>query len=253
MRIGSGRKRRLQFSSFLAGVVLLLLGIVMVNGRTAKALPPQAGYTVQQGSGGTITGKLLWVGKPEKAHRVAVTQDRAACGAAKETYDVRVEQGGVAGAVVWLDNATHGKAFAFPKPVLDQKGCMFVPSVVVMKPGQLEVENSDSVTHNIHIIARYNRSSNRMMAPGAAPVEVTLMRPETIQVRCDIHPWMQGYIVVAKNPYYTLSGSGGSFTLTDVPPGTYTLDAWQSKIGTKSQSVTVQAGKTATVTFKLGG
>ena len=99
---------------------------------------------------------------------------------------------------------------------------------------------------------RFNRPSNHMMAAGAAPLNLTLMRPENILVRCDVHTWMQGYIVVAKNPYYAISGSGGSFTLTDVPPGTYHLKVWQNKIGTKDQQVTVQAGKTTTVTFKLG-
>jgi plastocyanin len=232
--------------------ILLLLGMFLVYGRPAKALPPQGGYTVQQGPGGTIQGKLLWVGKPMHPRRVTVTQDRSACGKVKELWTVHVEKGGVADAVVWLDDITHGKAFSFPKPVLDQKGCMFVPPVVLMKPGKLEVENSDDATHNVHIYARYNRPSNHMMAPGASPLHLTLMRPEDILVRCDVHTWMQGYIVVAKNPYYAVSGSGGSFTLTEVPPGTYHLKVWQHKIGTKDQQVTVQAGKTTTVTFKLG-
>lgn len=242
-------------SALVAGgaTCLLAAALLVVNGRKANAAPPQEGYTVQQVPGGTIDGKLLWVGKPEKPHRLSVTQDRSVCGNMKELYDVRVEQGGVADAVVWLDNATHGKAFDFPKPVLDQKGCMFVPPVVLMKPGQLEVLNSDQTTHNVHIIARFNRSSNNMMAPGAAPIELTLMRPEIILVRCDVHTWMQGHIVVAKNPYYAISGSGGVFKLTDVPAGTYNLKIWQNKLGTKDEQVTVQAGKTTTVAYKLGG
>lgn len=255
MRMLSRQKHRSQFSAFFAAAAVLLLvcGIVLVNGETAKALPPQAGYTVQNSPGGTISGSLLWSGRPERPHRIAVTVNPGYCGRSMEMYDVRVEQGGVVDAVVWINNISHGKAFAFPKEVLDQKGCMFVPAVLLMKPGKLEVRNSDKITHNVHIIARYNRSSNHMMAPGAPPIELTLMRPETIQVRCDIHPWMKGYIVVAKNPYYTLSGPGGKFTLTDVPAGSYQLNVWQDKIGTKSQQVTVQAGKTSTVTFKLGG
>ena len=216
------------------------------------ALPPQGGYTVQAAPGGTIEGKLLWAGKPVKPEKLSVTQDRSACGNMKEMYPIQVEQGGVAGAVVWLDDATHGKAFAFSKPIMDQKKCMFVPDVVLMQPGQVEMLNSDPVTHNVHVYAHFNRTSNHMMAPGSSPVELTLMRPETVMVRCDIHPWMQGYIVVAKNPYYALSQSGGAFTLTDVPAGTYHLKVWQQKLGTKEQQITVQAGKTTTVTFKLG-
>ncbi len=247
-------------SKSLAVALLIFAGITAYAGTgrralrasRAAALSAQEGYSVQPGAGGTIQGKLLYIGKPVKPQRLAVTQDQAACGNMKIMYPVNVEQGGVAGAVVWIDNITHGKAFAFPKPVLDQKKCMFVPDVVLMKPGQLEVENSDPATHNIHIYAHFNRTSNQMMAPGSSPVELTLMRPETVMVRCDVHSWMEGYIVIAKNPYYTISGSGGAFTLTDVPPGTYQLKVWQNKLGTKEQSVTVQAGKTATVTFRLG-
>jgi plastocyanin len=245
----------------LCAMVALILGGVSGYAKTgpstsrangAAALPAQAGYTVQQVAGGTIQGKLVYIGKPVHPKKMSVTQDRSACGNEKVIYPIQVENGGVAGAVVSLDNVTHGKAFAFPSPVLDQKKCMFVPHVVLMKPGHLKVVNSDPVTHNIHIYARYNRASNHMMAPGSTPIELTLMRPETIMVRCDIHPWMKGYIVVAKNPYYAISQSGGAFTLTNVPPGTYQLKVWQQKIGTKEQKVTVQAGKTTTVTFKLG-
>lgn len=244
--------RKHLFWSATAMAALAVVCLVAPTGSLRAAEPPQAGYTVQSAPGGTIQGKLLWVGKPVRPKKVDVTVNRSACGNSKIIYPIRVEDGGVTGAVVWLDNITHGKAFGFPKAILDQKKCMFVPGIVLMKPGELEVHNSDPVTHNIHIYARYNRASNHMMAPGSSPIELPLRRPETIMVRCDIHPWMQGYIVIAKNPYYALSQSGGKFTLTDVPAGTYQMKVWQPKIGTKEQSVTVQAGKTTTVTFKLG-
>jgi plastocyanin len=239
--------------SATAAAALAVIGGAAIGLRArGAAVPPQAGYTVQSAPGGTIQGKLLWVGKPVKPEKLSVTQDRSACGNMKEVYPIQVEQGGVAGAVVWIDDVSHGKAFDFPKAAVDQKKCMFVPHVLVMKPGQVQMLNSDPVTHNVHVYAHFNRTSNHMMAPGSSPVELTLMRPETVMIRCDIHPWMQGYIVVAKNPYYVISQSGGAFTLTDVPPGTYHLKIWQQKIGTKEQQVTVQAGKTTTVTFKLG-
>jgi plastocyanin len=240
------------FAVSVAAALALLGGLATFGKAGRAAVPPQAGYTVQSAPGGTIEGKLLWAGKPVRPEKMSVTQDRSACGNMKEMYSIQVEQGGVAGAVVWLDDATHGKAFSFPKPVLDQKKCMFDPDIVLMQPGQIEILNSDPVTHNVHVYARFNRPSNHMMAAGSSPVELTLMRPETVMVRCDIHPWMQGYIVVAKNPYYAMSKSGGAFTLTDVPAGTYHLKVWQPKLGTKEQQVTVETGKTTTVTFKLG-
>ncbi len=239
----------------LAAVLAAFSAIVWFAPPVVHAASPQAGsvagYTVQQAAGGTISGKILYSGKPVRPKKVTVTQDRGACGNMKEIYPVQVEQGGVANAVVWLDDATHGKAFAFPAPVIDQKGCMFMPDILLMKPGELKVLNSDKVAHNIHVYAKSNRGFNQVMPPGSAPLEIPLYRPDTVIVRCDVHTWMQGNVIVAKNPYYVLSGSGGSFTLTDVPPGTYHLKVWQSAIGTQEKTVTVQAGKTASVNFTL--
>jgi len=143
-----------------AGAALAVLGGMVTHARArAAAVPPQAGYTVQSAPGGTIQGKLLWVGKPVKPRKLSVTQDRSACGNMKEIYPVHVEQGGVAGAVVWLDDASHGKAFAFAKPVVDQKKCMFTPHVVLMKPGKVELLNSDPVRPYMVPLAMSSRSS----------------------------------------------------------------------------------------------
>ncbi|MHB8413500.1 MAG: carboxypeptidase regulatory-like domain-containing protein [Candidatus Acidiferrales bacterium] len=250
------RQRKMLAGTGVATAVLAgLSAIVWLAPPVVHAAPNQGGsvpgYTVQQGAGGTISGKILYSGKPVRPKKVTVTQDREVCGNMKEISAVQVEQGGVADAVVWIDDVTHGKAFAFPAPAIDQKGCMFMPHVLLMAPGQVKVLNSDKAAHNIHIYSKSNRGFNQVMPPGSAPLEIPLYRPDTVIVRCDVHTWMQGYIVVAKNPYYALSGSGGAFTLTDVPPGTYHLKVWQSALGTQEQTVTVQAGKTASANFTL--
>lgn len=244
--------RNLQAGMKIAAVMVAgMTAICMTPSRTHAAPQDVAGYTVQNSPGGTISGKILYAGKPVRPKKVTVTQDQGACGNMKQIDPVQVEQGGVADAVVWLDDASHGKAFAFPAAVLDQKGCMFMPHIVLMAPGQLKVINSDNAAHNVHIYTKANRSFNQVMPPGSEPLQIPLFRPDTAMVRCDVHTWMQGYIIVAKNPYYALSGSGGAFTLTNVPPGTYHLKVWQETLGTQEQTVTVQAGQTATANFTL--
>src|SRR5579864_2288901 len=220
----------------------------------SNAEPPQAvaGYTVQPGPGGTVSGKILYDGKPLKPKKVTVTQDQSACGSMKEIPPVEIQDGGVADAVVWIDDVTHGKAFSFPAQTLDQKGCMFMPHVLVIAPGDLKVSNSDQAAHNVHVYSKSNRAFNQVMPPGSDPLSISLFRPDTVIVRCDVHTWMQGYVVVAKNPYYVVSGSGGSYSLTDVPPGTYHLSVWQETLGTKTQNITVEAGKTASADITLG-
>lgn len=231
-----------------------IMAIMWLAPAPSKAASPQtvAGYTVQAGAGGTVAGKITYDGKPVKPKKVTVTQDQGACGNMKEMEPVEIKDGGVADAVVWIDDITKGKNFSFPAPSVDQKGCMFMPHVLVMAPGELKVSNSDQAAHNVHIFAKANRAFNQVMPPGSDPLSIPLFRPDTVIVRCDVHTWMQGYAIVAKNPYYVVSGSGGIFSLTDIPPGTYHLSVWQETLGTKTQEITVEAGKTTSANFTLG-
>lgn len=251
----------LAFCGILAIIVFMQAGLASLEayGATPKETsnPPaglyQAGYSVQAvQNGGTISGKILYQGKPIRPKKIAVTQDNSVCGNAKEIYPAEIEDGGVVDAVVWIDGIDHGKDFAYPPAVIDQKGCMFMPPILIMKPGDLKVQNSDSASHNVHIYAENNRSFNQVMPAGSPALEIPLGRPDRAVVRCDVHPWMKGYVIVAANAYYVLSGKGGAFTLTDVPPGTYHLKVWQEDLGTKDVSVTVQSGQTATVNVTLG-
>jgi hypothetical protein len=73
--------------------------------------------------------------------------------------------------------------------------------------------------------------------------------PERFAVKCDVHPWMLCYWVVFDHPYFAVSGDGGSFTLSGLPPGQYTLTAWHERLGEQQAQVTVEAGKAAEVNF----
>ncbi len=248
------KRNTIIFSVFLlVGVELALLPGLIPDGVRAVSAAASAGYTVTQVSGGgTIAGKIEYNGKPVRPKRFPVTQDMSTCGKTKEIYPVKVEHGGVAEAVVWLDDITSGKAFNFPEPVIDQKNCEFIPHVLLIQPGALKVLNTDLCSHNIHVFTSANREVNQSIPPQTAPFELTLMRPDQAMVRCEIHKWMEADVIVAKNPYYALSGAGGAYTLTDVPPGKYHMKVWQQNLGTRTQEVTVETGKTATVSFSFG-
>jgi Carboxypeptidase regulatory-like domain len=70
-----------------------------------------------------------------------------------------------------------------------------------------------------------------------------------IPVKCNIHPWMHGYIAVFKHPFFAVTDKDGHFELKNIPPGSYTIKAWQEKLGTQTQKVTVQGGQSQTVEF----
>jgi hypothetical protein len=78
-------------------------------------------------------------------------------------------------------------------------------------------------------------------------------KPEAmIEIKCDIHPWMRAYLGAFDHPYFALSGADGSFTLKNLPPGEYTVEAWHERFGTRSQKVALGAKETKDVVFTFG-
>jgi len=202
-----------------------------------------------------IRGSVVVAGAPEAPRKLPVTIDQYVCGKEKDAEDLVVgPQRGVRNAVAWLANPpAGGKKWDTPeaKVEMDQKGCVFVPRVVIVPAGgTVEFLNSDRLLHNLHSVARDNPSFNRTQPRGRA-IPVAFGKPEIIRVDCDLHSWMRAWVVVADHPFYALSNEAGEFVLAGVPPGTYTLSIWQEALGTSSREVTVGAEDTrVTVEFK---
>jgi plastocyanin len=152
---------------------------------------------------------------------------------------------------VWLDDIHEGKAYDFAPAVLDQRKCTYDPHIVVMQPGDLKVTTSDPISHNVHSYSEANRTYNESMNPLNREMTFHFARPERITFKCDLHGWMEAFIIVANNPYYVVTGPGGAFRLTNIPAGSYHLKVWQETLGETTQDVTVEAGKTARVRLQL--
>jgi hypothetical protein len=137
--------------------------------------------------------------------------------------------------------------------VLDQNGCRYHPHVLGIMVGQpLEIQNSDPVLHNIKAIAKANRPFN-VSQPGAGMKTTrTFSAPEVmVNLECNVHGWMHAYAGVRPDPFYAVSKQDGSFTISGLPPGTYTIEAWHEKFGTQTATVTIAGteSKTANFTF----
>jgi plastocyanin len=207
--------------------------------------------------GGTIVGVVNWEGAIPKESTITVTgKDKPCHVKAIENEDLVVSSDAkVRWAVAYIKKIDHGKPFgpeAKTPVVLDQNGCQFSPHVVVVQKEQpLRVLNSDGILHNVHLYARKNEPFNRSMPGDMKQLDVTFDYTERIHVGCDIHPWMSSWVVVAKHPYYAVTGADGTFRFENVPAGTYTIEVWQEKLGKKKAEVTVTAGGEARVEFSL--
>jgi plastocyanin len=154
--------------------------------------------------------------------------------------------------IVFVSEGLGDQTFDAPTQpaVMDQRGCMFQPHVLAVRANQaLEMINDDSVLHNIHPIPANNREWNKAELPGTT-LDGSFSREEVaIPVKCNVHPWMHGYIGVFKHPYFAVTGKDGSFDLSNLPPGTYTIKAWHEKFGTTTQKITVGANETKNIDF----
>jgi len=214
--------------------------------------------TVLAADDASIKGTVKFEGTVPKPTRIDMSDDPKCAklhpGGAMESDFVSDGQGGLGDVVVFVSDGLGDRTFEPPAaPVeLEQKGCLYHPHVVAMQANQkLDIVNADTTTHNIHPSPKNNREWNKSQPPGM-PLEDTFARQEvSIPVKCNVHPWMHGYIAVFKHPYFAVTAKDGSYEIKNLPPGTYTIQAWHEKLGTATQKITVGASETKTADFDL--
>jgi plastocyanin len=162
------------------------------------------------------------------------------------TTDRRLET--IANAVVWLDDPPPDAKWppGAEKTTIDQKGCLFVPRIVVVPAGgTVDFLNSDRLLHNIHATPKLNVSFNRTQ-PKDRTIPVTFAKPEIVRVDCDLHSWMTGWVVVAAHPYYAITKADGQFTFDNLALGSYRLRIWHERLGTVTvEGKVLEKGTTA--------
>jgi plastocyanin len=203
--------------------------------------------------GATLTGRVVYEGRvPVK--KIIPTKDREVCGGPRDEPQVLLgPQNGVQDAVVYLKDIAKGKAWGKPDktPVLDQEKCHFEPAIQVIRPGKLNVVNSDPVLHNTHGFYGRRTAFNLALPNKGTTIPVDLSRQGLVRVECDAHGWMLAHIYVAASPYYALTSKDGSFSIGEVPPGSYTLVVSQDYLGDSERPVTVKSGETVTLSIEL--
>ena len=159
--------------------------------------------------------------------------------------------GGLADVVVSIKGAPAGTKSA--PAVLDQKGCLYTPNILVVQAGQkVIVKNSDPCVHNVHTVPKENEMKNLVQMPGGADLEFVFDKPEPfLKFSCDVHPWMLAWVSVVDSPYFSLSDKDGKFVIKNVPAGKYTVEFAHRKLGTKTVEVEVKdSGATQDFTFE---
>jgi len=216
---------------------------------------------LQLAGAGDITGAITLKGTPPAEKELSPIRDIPDCsamypGALPKTKFYVVGAGGeLADVVVYLKGVPSTSTGASAPPVvLDQKGCLYVPQILAVQTGQkVVVKNSDPCVHNVHTKPTANAEGNQVQMPGGADLTFTFDKPEPfLKFQCDVHPWMFAWVSVFDHPYFAISGADGKFTIKNVPPGKYTLEARHRKAGVQTAEIEVKdGGASQNFTFEL--
>jgi plastocyanin len=224
-----------------------------------SALSAYEGGAVQ--GGGTIAGVVKFKGTAPAPKKLEVTKDKEVCAkTAKSDPSLIVSGGNMVNAVVQITDIKKGKKMEPQKVTLDQNGCEYKPHVLALTAGStVEILNPDGILHNVHSYSKANAPFNVAQPKFKKSLTQKIDKPEVINLKCDVHGWMSGWLFVAENPYFSVTDDKGSFKLTDVPPGTYTIQVWHETLANEAaktkpvtQKVTVKAKEEAKVNFELG-
>jgi plastocyanin len=211
-------------------------------------------------TGATVHGTVRFAGKVPAPKPISMAADPVC--AKQHASPVLAQEvmtdakGDLQNVIVFVSEGLGDRTFNAPTDdaVVEQKGCMYLPHVIAVRANQkLQVVNEDSTSHNIHPIPANNREWNKAEPPGTKMEEAFAREEVAIPVKCNVHPWMRGYIAVFKHPFFAVTGKDGQFDLSNLPAGTYTIKAWHEKLGTATQAITVSAAETKEISFLFKG
>jgi hypothetical protein len=212
--------------------------------------------TIEVKNGGSVEGVIEFIGATIPLDRVITsTSDEKYCGKERpaEKYVISAQRR-MKNVVVFMEGIKAGKAIPEETVTVTDSNCTFVPHVNVGFIGnKFVVKNEDPVLHTIHV---YTYMSGKTMYNIGLPekgsaVTKTLTKTGLMELNCDCHPWMLGYIYIFDHPYAVVTNEKGEFIMKDIPPGTYTLEAWHEGLGkVRLTEVRVESGETSKI--KMG-
>jgi plastocyanin len=206
---------------------------------------------------GVIRGTVHFTGKAPDARPITTPDPFCARQGIKEEDLVVGPAGGLKNVLVRVTKGATGIYDAPPADaVVDQNGCVYRPRVQAVMAGQtIQIKNSDQTLHNVHTYKGASTLFNQAQIPGMGPLSKKFSDGgQIIKFKCDVHPWMTGYVAVATNPFFAVSGADGGFAIEKLPAGTYTLDAWHERLGTRTAAdIVVVEDQPAKAAFDFSG
>jgi hypothetical protein len=240
--------------------VAIVLALGACSSKESSGPEPAAPTaTVDPTTVGAITGTVMLDGTPPVPRPIIMTAgpECAKLHSSPLTYPevVTGDHGALANVLVYVKSGLGNYRYDLPTTpaTLDQVGCTYQPHVLgLMAHQKLDIQNTDPIVHNVHPVPHKNRAWNQSQPVGSAPIETSFENADfAIPVLCNLHPWMRAYVFVFSHPYFDVTTTAGTFDLKNLPPGTYTIEAWQEKYGTQDQTVTIGPKESKAIAFRF--
>ena len=233
------------------------------GGGTAEPAPDSSQSTqepaaapVADANDASITGTVTFKGEAPEMAALDMAADPVCDEKSKEEPKHRQvlvlgEEQRIANVLVQIKGNLPAMEHELPDMIVefDQGGCQYTPHVFALRVGQtLKILNPDGTLHNVHAFAKVNTEFNEAMPKFRTELEKVFDKaePTPFAVKCDVHPWMNAWAAVFDHSYFAVTGSDGTFTIGNLPAGTYELEIWHERLPVQTLTVTVGAGETAT-------
>jgi plastocyanin len=247
----------------MRSAVILAISLLLAACNSSPQ-PPQepVAPAVDPSTAASLSGRVVFDGTLPPAEVIRMEGDpkciSAAQGEERRTeYFVSNDGKSLGNVFVYVKEGLPQRMYPVPSQpvVLDQQKCRYVPRVLGIQVGQaLEVRNSDPLLHNVRGDGAINQPFDfGQPLQGIKTTHTFMTREVMVPVKCQVHAWMRGYIGVLEHPFFAVSDGDGRFSIPQLPPGTYTIEAWHERLGTETQQITVAAkdAKTLDFTFKV--
>ena len=214
--------------------------------------------TVDSATAGTVKGKILFEGEAPAPKQISVKGNPECsvlhAGGMIASEELVVNNGALQNVFVYVKEGLEEYSFTAPQEAvtIENRTCVYVPHVTGVMVGQpVNFLNQDSTLHNIHSYPKQSKAFNLGLPLVGMKQTKKFDAPEImVPLKCDVHPWMLGYIGVLTHPYFSVSDANGQFELKGLPPGEYTLEAWHERLGAQSQKIKIEPQETKEIEFK---
>ncbi len=232
-------------------------GIIFVWGLLLLLLCGQATFAYEEGpvtSGGTFSGRVTLKGTPppSRIFHLIFSPNPQFCGKISDGKGNRLlkefwvaPDGSFQNVVVAVVGVEKGKPFDY-RPELTIENCRIAPFITpVRNYHSISLINKDSITHDIQAYTLQDNYTfamfNKPLTPETiAAKEVRLRKGHYIfRTQCGVHDFMQSWGIAVGNPYFAVTGKDGSFTISDIPPGTYSVIVWHPYLPIQATEITV--------------